>query len=125
MDDQEQALAQEPAGYQFRQRSGVGKGPQSAAPWCDWCFIDRETYDQYRRQPNKSVQVRPVYAAPCLTSAGCDPHQVGKIVKKLHGERDHWVNETLDLERQLVEARRERDQALAQVVDLEKRLKCL
>lgn len=54
---------QVPAGYQFRQRSGVGKGPQTSAPWCDWCAIDRETYEKYRREPNKLVQVRPVYAA--------------------------------------------------------------
>lgn len=55
--------AQEPAGYQFRQRSGIGAGPQSSAPWCDWCAIDRETYERYQREPNKLVQVRPVYEA--------------------------------------------------------------
>jgi hypothetical protein len=54
---------QEPAAYQFRQRSAIGYGPQSHLPWCDWCVIDRETYDLYARYPNPLVEVRPLYAA--------------------------------------------------------------
>lgn len=52
----------EPVAWQFRQRSGVGKGPQSQAPWCDWCSIEREDYEMYIRAPNPLIQVRPLYA---------------------------------------------------------------
>ena len=44
--------------WQFRQRSAVGKGPQSQAPFGDWCGIDRETYDMYIEVPNNLVEVR-------------------------------------------------------------------
>jgi hypothetical protein len=54
----------EPVAWQFRQRSGVGPGPQAQAPWGDWCSIDRGTYDHYISQPNKLIEVRPLYAIP-------------------------------------------------------------
>ena len=44
--------------WQFRQRSGVGKGPQSQAPWGEWCGITREIYDLYIEAPNSLVEVR-------------------------------------------------------------------
>jgi hypothetical protein len=57
------AVGGEPVARQFRQRSAVGKGPQSSLPWCDWCGIEREDYDRYVREPNPLIQVRPLYAA--------------------------------------------------------------
>ncbi len=51
-------LKPEPVAYQLRQRSGVGKGPQSQAPWGEWCGIEREIYDMYIEAPNKLVEVR-------------------------------------------------------------------
>lgn len=44
--------------YQFRQRSGVGKGPQSLAPWGDWCSIEREDYERYIQKPSNLIEVR-------------------------------------------------------------------
>lgn len=58
------ATGGEPVAWQFRQRSAVGKGPQSQLPWCDWCGIEREDYERYIREPNPLVQVRPLYATP-------------------------------------------------------------
>lgn len=90
MRDPAQAVG-EPAGYQFRQRSGVGKGPQSSAPWCDWCAIDRETYEKYQREPNKLVQVRPVYASQPSPAATVEPacsecHGTGRTDNHVTGE---------------------------------------
>ena len=56
-----------PVAWQFRQRSAVGKGPQSSLPWCDWVCIEREDYERYVREPNKLVQVRPLYAGHAQT----------------------------------------------------------
>jgi hypothetical protein len=71
--------APEPVAYQFRQRSGVGEGPQNQAPWCDWCGIEREDYDNYVRHPNKLVEVRPLYAALSLVSSTyCPQAQAGE-----------------------------------------------
>jgi hypothetical protein len=56
------ATPSDPVAWQFRQRSAVGKGPQSQLPWCDWICIGRDDYDLYVRHPNPLVQVRPLYA---------------------------------------------------------------
>lgn len=48
----------EAVAWQFRQRSGVSGIHQRHAPWCDWCGIERETYEQYMRKPNELIQVR-------------------------------------------------------------------
>jgi hypothetical protein len=58
------AAEPEAVAWEFRQRSGVGNGPQSQAPWGDWCGIARETYERYVREPNKLVEVRALYARP-------------------------------------------------------------
>lgn len=62
--------SQEPVAYQFRQRSGVGKGPQSQAPWGDWCSIERTDYELHLREPNNLIEVRALYASPPSPVAG-------------------------------------------------------
>jgi hypothetical protein len=55
--------------WEFRQRSAVGDGPQRNAKWCDWCSIDRETYDRFLREPNELIQARALYAIPDAAQA--------------------------------------------------------
>jgi hypothetical protein len=59
----QQQLIGEPVAWQFRQRSGIGEGPQSRAPWGEWCSIMRFDYENYLREPNKLIEVRALYAS--------------------------------------------------------------
>lgn len=55
--------------WEFRQRSAVGNGPQRNTKWCDWCSIDRETYDRFLREPNELIQARSLYTIPDAAQA--------------------------------------------------------
>jgi len=108
--------------WQFRQRSGVGKGPQSQAPWGEWCGIDREVYEMYLEAPNKLVEVRALTVLGAAQAAPEPKEITMQDVRLLCGEGKLENRHVLNAVNAIIKRRAEMAQLLGPAYGLMERL---